>query len=345
MSREIAFSAINIAMEKDKSSGLLFYGGEPLLEKQLIYDIVDYTENIKKKTGHNFFYKITTNGTLLDEEFIKFARDVNMPVNFSHDGISQDECRLFYNGSGSFEMLNEKIRLLLEYHPYAVAMIVADPSTVYKAAENVEFLYDKGFKYITFNLNYSKNAPWTRKLLSVLEGEYKKMAKMYIQRMSDEQKIYLSPFDMKIISHLKGEKYSADRRLVNREQPSVAPDGRIYSISKHINDPEFSIGDVFSGIDSVKRELLDKKGGELLNPCRECAIRTRCNYAYDNLSRCGKEIFTEVSPVQCMHEKMLTPIADHVAETLYNKRSPLFIHKHYNKQYPLISLLEDFKPG
>ena len=49
----------------------------------------------------------------------------------------------------------------------------------------------------------------------------------------------------------------------------------------------------------------------------------------------------EVSPVLCRHEQVLMPIADHVGEVLYRKRDPLFLHKHYNSAYPLLSLLED----
>ena len=47
------------------------------------------------------------------------------------------------------------------------------------------------------------------------------------------------------------------------------------------------------------------------------------------------------TPVQCAHEQLLTPIADYVAEKLYRDRNALFIHKHYNKAYPVVSLVED----
>ena len=60
-----------------------------------------------------------------------------------------------------------------------------------------------------------------------------------------------------------------------------------------------------------------------------------------NLSRRGAEITFDVSPVHCAHEQLLTPIADYVAETLYSEGNALFIHKHYNKLYPVVSLLED----
>lgn len=49
----------------------------------------------------------------------------------------------------------------------------------------------------------------------------------------------------------------------------------------------------------------------------------------------------EVSPVLCRYEQMLIPIADRIARKLYKRRDPVFLHKHYNAAYPVLSLLED----
>jgi len=340
MSREVAYAAVKLSMENKKSSGLLFYGGEPLLERELIYDIVDYTQKIKAQTGHIFYYKITTNGTLLDEDFLKFSRDINMSVGFSHDGLAQDDCRLFHDGGGSFALLEDKLKLLLEYQPYAAAMSVVDPSTASKACETVHFLFNKGFRYITLGLNYG--GAWTQAKLDILEREYKKMAELYKKWTRAEHKFYLSPFEMKILSHLKGEKYNADRRKMSQEQPSVAPDGKIYSSSRHVGNPAFIIGDVFSGIDAGKQRDIFIKGTPP-DACLECAILTRCNYAYDSLGSDETGVVSAIAPVQCVHEQLITPIADDIAATLYKERNALFIHKHYNELYPVMSLAEDKK--
>jgi uncharacterized protein len=354
MSREVAFAAARLGMEStfsdktrksDKSqSGLLFYGGEPLLERNLIYDVVKFTQSIKKKTEHIFYYKITTNGTLLDEKFLKFAEKNKITIAFSHDGLAQDECRLFHDGSGSFAVLEEKIPLLLKFQPYAVAMSVVDPSTVHRAAETVNFLYEKGFRYITVGVNYCKTAPWTRDKLAVFESEYNKIAQMYIDLTMAEKKVYISAFDMKILSHLKGENYNSDRNIMAMNQPSVAPNGKIYYASKYLNDAAFEIGDVFCGIDKEKQKNISRLGMQLFEPCNICAIKSRCNYAYDNL-RFEKTYVSDATPVQCAHEQLLTPIADRVAETLFENKSELFIHKHYNEMYPILSLAEESARG
>jgi len=342
MSQEVAFAAVNFAMQESRPTGLLFYGGEPLMERALICDIVSYTQSLKEKTGHVFYYKMTTNGILLDEEFLKLAAGINLSIGFSHDGPAQDDCRTFPDGGKTSAVLADKIPMLLKYQPYAVGMSVIDLSTVHKAADVAQFLFDSGFRYITLNINY--DAPWTKKSLSALEKEYKKMAEMYIRWTRAEEKFYLSPFDQKILSHLKGEKYNADRRKMARNQLSVATDGKLYSSSRYIDNPAFAIGDVFTGIDTEKQRFLYEKGSTPPASCQECAILTRCNYAYDNLNRNESNIAnvtSDIPVVSCAHEQLLTPIADYVAETLYREQNALFIHKHYNELYPVVSLVED----
>ena len=341
MSQEVAFAAVKLGMVDKNTSGLLFYGGEPLLEKELIYDVVNFSKRIKKKAKHNFYYKITTNGVLLDKKFIKFANKANMTIGLSCDGPAQDNCRSSSDGAGSLVALEEKIALLLKHQPYAMGLSVVDPSTIDKASEIVKYLYEKGFKYIHMGVNYSKTANWTKELLQDLEREYNKIAEMYINWTRAENKFYFSSFDMKIQSHLKGRKYNKDRARMNKNQPSVAPDGKIYAMSKHLNNPVFEIGDVFSGIDKEKHRTIYKRGATPAEPCRNCAIKSRCNYAYDNLDSDGTDIVDDVTPVQCVHERLLTPIADNVAQTLFKEQNALFIQKHYNDLYPLMSLLED----
>jgi len=339
MTADTAKQAVDFAVTKGSSTGILFYGGEPLLEREVIYQTVAYAKQIRKQTGHQFSYKITTNGTLLDEDFLQFAKSVDLAIGFSHDGPAQDDCRFFADGSPSSGILADKIPLLLRYQPYAIGMSVLDASVVHKATDMVKFLHRSGFRYMTLNLNY--DAPWTQADFEVLGREYEKLAKLYRNWTLDEQKFYLSPFDQKILSHVKGAAYNIDRRKMSQNQPSVAPDGRIFPGSRYVDDPAFAIGDVWVGIDEKKQAVFAQKGAMPLEACKICAIQSRCNYAYDMLSRRGEEFAIDIKPVQCAHERLLTPIADKLAEDLYRQDSALFLHKHYNEMFPFLSALEE----
>lgn len=346
MTRETALAAVDMAARANTPCGLIFFGGEPLIERNLIYGIVEYSQQVRKKTGQTFYYKITTNGTLLDEEFLNFSRDVNMMVGFSHDGLAQDDFRVFSNsGAGTAAALEDKIPLLLRYQPYALVMCVANPGTAGKLSASVEYLFDRGFRYLIVSPNYDKSAPWDKSSLAALEAEYKKLADLYLKWTREGVKFYLSCFEMKISSHLRGAEYFEDRCQLGKKQISVAPDGKLYPCVQFVGDAEYEMGDVFSGIDVEKRRIVEEKGAADAPECAGCAVKGRCNHTCGCLNRQATGAIDRVSPVQCAHERMLLPIADKIAEKLYRERNPLFLHKHYNKLYPVLSLIEDRSAG
>lgn len=343
MSLETAYAAVDMAMKSNDSTGLVFFGGEPLLEKELIYKTVEYSKKRAAEVNyqHKFYYKITTNGLLLDEEFLQFSKDCGMVVGFSHDGLMHDTCRVLPDGSGSFDLLKDKIPLLLKYQPYAVAMTTVNPETVDKFADSIQWLFERGFRYLISSLNYSPDAKWDSETLKELERQYKKLAKKYIEWTNADEKFYFGAFEMKILSHLHGEKYCSDRCQLGRKQISVAPDGKLYPCVQFIDDAEYYIGDVHSGVDEKLRAKVEEKGSKTPVTCENCAVKARCNYTCGCMNRQATGFIDVVSPVQCIHEKMLLKIVDGVAEKLYDKRNALFIHKHYNEFYPVLSLIED----
>ena len=77
----------------------------------------------------------------------------------------------------------------------------------------------------------------------------------------------------------------------------------------------------------------------------ECAVRDRCNHYCGCLNKQTTGRMDTVSPVLCAHERIVLPIADKLAGRLFKERNALFIQKHYNELYPVISLIEDTVVG
>jgi uncharacterized protein len=108
-----------------------------------------------------------------------------------------------------------------------------------------------------------------------------------------------------------------------------------------VGDTGYSIGNAYDGIDENRRlELFDLNEGEK-ESCRECTVRKRCNHYCGCLNKQTTGRVDMVSPVLCAHERILLPIADKLAERLYKKRNGMFIQKHYNDIFPIVSLVED----
>ena len=117
MSEEVLLKACDLAFSKGQKAGLCFFGGEPLLKKDLIYKALDYCDELSKKTGKKFECKMTTNGTLLDEQFIMRAKKAKMGIGLSFDGTAQDVCRIFVGGKPTSAVVGEKAKMLFPTTP------------------------------------------------------------------------------------------------------------------------------------------------------------------------------------------------------------------------------------
>lgn len=345
MDFETARKAVELAVasRQEGSVGIIFFGGEPLIHKDLIYRIVGYCRQVKQETGCPFHFKVTTNGLLLDQEFLDFSQREHLFIALSHDGVREahDRHRVDESGSGTFARLSEKIELLLSYRPYAPVMLVVNPDTVRYYCDSVQYLYAKGFKYLICSMNYA--APWTKDDLKVLEAEYHKLADFYRERTLAEDKFYLSPFEVKMSSHIHKDTFCRERCELGMRQVSVGMDGTLYPCVQFVGNREYAIGDVESGVDVARRYELYTVNEEEKAECRECAVRERCNHHCGCLNLQATGRIDRVSPVLCAHERILLPIADRLAERLYRKRSAMFIQKQYNDMFPLLSLIEDQK--
>jgi uncharacterized protein len=276
----------------------------------------------------------------LDEEFLKWSLDNEVFIAISHDGIKKahDKNRVDHEGKGTFERLEPVLEALPEDRPYAPVLMTVDSSTVKYYSESVEYLYEKGFSYIICSLNYAGN--WNETSLRELERQYKNLSKFYEARTAKEHKFYLSPFEVKLSSHIRGG-CCEERCELGKKQISVAPDGTLYPCVQFVGDRSFSTGHIETGINEIKRDRLYKTNDREKDTCVSCAVKNRCNHYCGCLNRQSTGSIEKVSPVQCASERMLLPVVDALAEKLYKKRNAMFIQKQYNDMYPLLSLLED----
>lgn len=220
--------------------------------------------------------------------------------------------------------------------------MVVNPETAQYLCDSVAFLLDAGCRYILVSLNYA--APWEESDLRSLCRQYEKLGDMYTKWTEAGRKFYLSPFEVKLSSHINRHCYRRERCELAQRQISVDPAGYLYPCVQFARagaDSNFCIGHVDTGIDEASRQRLYAASLQDREPCARCAIRERCNHTCGCLNWQTTGTLTAVSPVLCRHEQMLIPIADEVGRRLYKKRNPLFLHKHYNAAYPVLSVLED----
>jgi len=350
MTPEIGRQALELGSRLQKGScGVIFFGGEPLLCKDLIRTIVADARAMQRSGQGRFHFKMTTNGLLLDEEFLAFALQNDVLIAVSIDGVRQahDRYRRLPDGSGSFDRLLPKLKMLLAVRPYSSVLMVVDPETVGQMVDSVVFLLDEGCRYLIVSLNYA--GQWTDATLDELGRQCQRLGELYVEWTRAGRKFYLRPIEMKLASHIKGPDACKDFCELGIRQISVDPQGYLYpcvQFTKAGPQSRWCIGHVSSGVDEAARARLFQESQQEREPCTRCAVRARCNHTCGCLNWQTTGTVTRVSPVLCRYEQMLIPIADRIGETLFSEQNPLFLQKHYNPAYPLLSLLEDtLAPG
>jgi len=327
-----------------RSCGIVFFGGEPLLCTDLIRQLVGHAREMERRRSGRFHFKLTTNGTLLDDEFLEFAVREDVFVALSIDGVqaAHDAHRQTRDGRPTFDRVYSRLRRLLEVRPYSSIMMVVNPDTAGCLSDSVENLLDAGASYLIISLNHA--ADWTEESLEVLRAQYEDLADRYIKWTLAGRKFYLSPFEVKLSSHINGHCHQAERCELARHQLSVDPQGWLFPCVQFTRGgpgSRWCIGHVAKGIDEAARSRIHDESEAEKEVCGGCAVRHRCNHTCGCLNWQTTGSLNQVSPVLCRHEQMLLPIADRIGRRLYRSRSPHFLHKHYNAAYPILSLLED----
>jgi uncharacterized protein len=281
---------------------------------------------------------------LLDSEFLEFAVRNNVLVAMSFDGVRQvqDRHRRTPDGKGTFEALLPRLELLLDVRPYSSVLVVVNPDTAEYLYDSVAFLIEKSCRYLIVSLNYA--ADWGQYSLGVLKRQLVKLGKAYIRWTREGKKFYLSPFEVKISSHVNRHCHRKERCELARRQISVDPGGYLFPCVQFVRagaDSPWCIGHVDRGIEEARRSALHAASESQKAECLTCAIRDRCNNSCGCLNWQTTSSINRVSPVLCRYEQMLIPIADRVGRILYRRRDPTFLHKHYDAAYPVLSLIED----
>lgn len=119
MSIEVGKKAIDFIIENSKHRKNIeidFFGGEPLMNWEMVKETVDYARQREKETGKNFRFTMTTNGVLLNDEIIDYLNENMHNVVLSLDGRKEvnDNMRPTANGKGSYDIILPKFKKLVE---------------------------------------------------------------------------------------------------------------------------------------------------------------------------------------------------------------------------------------
>jgi uncharacterized protein len=260
-------------------------------------------------------------------------------VALSHDGVrkAHDRYRKTPDGGGTFDKLLPKLELLLAAMPYSPIMMTVNPETVDLFYDSVVWLQSMGAQYLICSLNYAGD--WGDSSLKRLKKQYLLLEDWHFCNYRSERKMYFSPFDKLIASHVFPDRGNSCR--LGMRQISVGADGILYPCVQFVGDRDYAIGSASGGIDNERRMRLYELNERDKETCIDCALAKRCHNKCGCLNYQTSGDIGKIPAVLCEHERMIYPIADRLAGRLFKKRSAMFIQRHYNSVFPVLSFLED----
>ena len=286
MSEEVALKAIDFLIENSGNRKILetdFFGGEPLMNFDVVKKTVEYANEKASAVGKKFLFTMTTNGVLLKGEIADWLNENMENVVLSLDGRPEihDDVRKTVNGKGSFEVIIENFKNFVAKRgdkSYYIRGTFTNKNLDF--AKDVLFMADSGFKEISLEpvvLDKGHELAITDEMLPEIKEEYKRLAREYIQRRKQGRGFHFFHFTI----DLEGGPCLAKR--VNacgagNEYFSVTPVGDIYPCHQFADKPEFYMGNVFEG--KINEEIRSKfKNSSLFTRegCEDCFARYHCS--------------------------------------------------------------------
>lgn len=286
MSLEVGKKALDYLVKASKNRRNLdvdFFGGEPLMNWEVVKELVAYGRSIEKENNKNFRFTITTNGVLLDEEKIDFINEHMHNVVLSLDGRKtvNDLMRPFRNGKGSYDLIVPKFQRLVEKRgqkDYFIRGTFTRHNLDF--AEDVVHYKELGFDITSLEpvvtdpkMDYAIREEDLPKVLN----EYEKLSELYIDMKKDNPNFTFYHFvaDLnqgpcvirKITGCGAGSSYLA-----------VTPKGDLYPCHQFVDNSDFKLGDVDSGI--VNKKIVEdfSKVNVYSKPeCSDCWAKFYCS--------------------------------------------------------------------
>lgn len=260
-----------------------FFGGEPLMNWQVVKDLVAYGREQEKIHDKHFRFTVTTNGVLLNDEVQEFINQEMDNVVLSLDGRREinDRMRPFRNGKGSYDLIVPKFQKLAKsrnQQKYYVRGTFTRQNLDF--SEDVRHFVDLGFQQMSIEpVVGDETDPYAirKEDLPQIFEEYDKLASYMIQREKEGKGFNFFHF----MIDLEGGPCIAKRLSgcgSGTEYLAVTPWGDLYPCHQFVGDEDFLMGNVDDGI--TKPEIADEFrccNVYSKEKCRNCFARFYCS--------------------------------------------------------------------
>lgn len=273
MSFEVGKRALDFLIEQSGSRKNLevdFFGGEPLLNFDVVKQLVAYARSIEKEKGKNFRFTLTTNGVLLNDEVMEWANKECYNVVLSLDGRKEtnDRMRRTKNDKGTYDLILPKFQKMAKernQQGYYIRGTYTHYNTDF--ANDILHLADLGFEQLAMEpvvtdpkMDYALQESDIPKL----KDQYDLLAKEMCKRNREGKGFTFFHY----MIDLEGGPCIYKRISgcgVGTDYMAVTPWGDLYPCHQFVGDEKFLLGNVFDGV----------KNTDIVNEFKLCNVYSR----------------------------------------------------------------------
>ena len=260
-----------------------FFGGEPLMNFDVVKKLVEYARNIEKEKNKNFRFTLTTNGMLIDDDVIDFANREMSNVVLSLDGRKEvhDRFRVDYAGNGSWEKIVPKFQKLVKerggknYYMRGT-FTHANPDFL----EDIKTMLDLGFTELSMEpvvCEPGNPSELTEADLPVVLDQYEKLAELMIEhdKKGTPFTFYHYMIDLEdgpcIYKRISGCGSGT-------EYMAVTSTGDLYPCHQFVGEEDFKLGDIWNGVNNTSVQQSFAECNVYARPeCRDCWAKLYCS--------------------------------------------------------------------
>lgn len=286
MSFEVGKRALDFLVENSGNRTNLevdFFGGEPLMNWDVVKELVMYARSIEKEAGKNFRFTLTTNGVLIDDEVIEFSNKEMHNVVLSLDGRKEihDAVRVDYAGNGSWDRIVPKFQEFVkkrgnrEYYMRGT-FTHANPDFT----KDINVMLNLGFNKLSMEpvvCAPEDSAALTQEDMPVVLEQYELLAKDMLEKEKEGRPytFYHYMIDLKggpcIYKRISGCGSGT-------EYMAVTPWGDLYPCHQFVGDEKFRLGNVFDGVTNNDiREDFRSCNVYARPECKDCWAKLYCS--------------------------------------------------------------------
>ena len=286
MSFEVGKRALDFLIEhsgKRRNLEVDFFGGEPLMNFQVVKDLVAYARSREQEAGKNFRFTLTTNGMLIDDDVIDFANREMSNVVLSLDGRKEihDRYRVDYAGNGSWERIVPKFQKLVaarggKNYYMRGTFTHQNPDFV----QDIRQMLDLGFTELSMEpvvCAPEDPSALTPADIEIVKQQYEELAELMLQRDREGRPFtfyhYMidlagGPCIYKRISGCgSGTEYMA-----------VTPWGDLYPCHQFVGEERFKLGDIWNGLNNPEVQSEFAACNVYAKPeCQDCWAKLYCS--------------------------------------------------------------------